>query len=125
MTLPSRADPSGIVVLDERAPAHSGAARFSGASHPGLVRERNEDRLHIDAARGLLVVVDGMGGQAAGELAAETALARLLERLERRGGSAEDRVREAIAAANNEITQLARENPEWQGMGCVLTLALV
>ena len=125
MTLPSRADAGGIVVLDERAPARAGAVRFAGASHPGLVRDRNEDRLHIDAGRGLLIVVDGMGGQAAGEVAAEAALARLIERLERRDGAAEDRVREAIASANNEIAKLARENPAWEGMGCVLTLALV
>ena len=125
MTLPSRADANGIVVLDEQAPARSGAVRFAGATHPGLVRERNEDRLHIDVARGLLVVVDGMGGQAAGEVAAETSLTRLLDRLERRSGSPEDRVRQAITSANNEVARLARENPAWEGMGCVLTLALV
>jgi PPM family protein phosphatase len=125
MTLPSRVDANGIVVLDEQAPTRSGAVRFAGATHPGLVRERNEDRLHIDAARGLLVVVDGMGGQAAGEVAAETALTRLLDRLERRSGSPEDRVREAITSANNEIAKLARDNPPWKGMGCVLTLALI
>jgi serine/threonine protein phosphatase PrpC len=125
MTLPSRQGADGIVVLEERAATRSGALRLAAASHPGLVRERNEDRLHIDAALGLLMVVDGMGGAAAGEVAAETALARVLERLERRQGSAEDRVREAIASANNEIARLGRENPAWEGMGCVLTLALV
>ena len=125
MTLPSGTDASGVVVIDEQAPARSGAMRFAGASHPGLVRERNEDRLHIDAARGLLIVVDGMGGAAAGEIAAETALARLLDRLPWRNGTPEDRVREAIASANNEIARLARDNPSWEGMGCVLTLALV
>lgn len=125
MMLPSRADTNGIVLSDEQAPTRSGAVRFAGASHPGLVRERNEDRLHIDAARGLLVVVDGMGGQAAGEVAADTTLSRLLERLKRRNGSPEDRVREAIASANNEIARLAGENPAWVGMGCVVTLALV
>jgi serine/threonine protein phosphatase PrpC len=125
MTLPSRTGGNGSVVLDERGPGRSGTLRFAGASHPGLVRERNEDRLYIDTARGLLVVVDGMGGAAAGEVAAETALDRLLERLERRTGTPEDRVREAIVSANNEIERLARENPAWEGMGCVLTLALI
>src|SRR5437867_11610438 len=118
MTLPKRADANGVVVLDEQAPARSGVVRFAGASHPGLVREHNEDRLHIDAARGLLVVVDGMGGEAAGEVAAETALSRLLERLERRDGTPEDRVREAIASANLECERLGRENPAWEGVGC-------
>jgi len=125
MTLPSRTEPTGVVVVDDQAASRSGAVRFAGASHPGLVRERNEDRLHVDAARGLLIVVDGMGGQAAGEVAAETALAKLLERLERRTGTPEDRVREAIASANNEIARLAREQPDWEGMGCVLTMALI
>jgi PPM family protein phosphatase len=125
MTLPSGANGSGSVVLDERAATRSGAWRFAGATHPGLVRERNEDRLHIDAERGLLVVVDGMGGAAAGEVAAETALARLVERLERPTGTPEDRVREAIVSANNDIARLGRQNPAWEGMGCVLTLALI
>src|SRR5262245_27987990 len=125
MTLASGADGNGSVGLDERAPTRSGTLRFAGATHPGLMRERNEDRLHIDAARGLLVVVDGMGGEAAGEVAAETALARLVERLERRSGTPEDRVREAIVSANNDIARLGRQNPAWEGMGCVLTLALV
>jgi PPM family protein phosphatase len=125
MTLPSRTDANGIVVLEEEAPARSGSLKLAGASHPGLVRERNEDRLLIDAARGVLAVVDGMGGAAAGEVAAETALGKLVERLAQRRGTPEDRVREAITAANNEIARLARENPEWEGMGCVLTLALV
>lgn len=125
MTLPSGADGTSTVVLDERAATRSGTLRFAGATHPGLMRERNEDRLHIDAARGLLVVVDGMGGAAAGEVAAETALARLIERLERRSGTPEDRVREAIVSANNEIARLGGLNPAWEGMGCVLTLALV
>jgi serine/threonine protein phosphatase PrpC len=125
MTLPSGADGNGSEVLDERAATRSGTLRFAGATHPGLMRERNEDRLHIDAARGLLVVVDGMGGAAAGEVAAETALARLIERLERHTGSPDDRVREAIVSANNDIARLGRQNPAWEGMGCVLTLALV
>lgn len=125
MTLSSRSDPSGVVVVAGTGAAGAGGLRFAGASHPGLVRERNEDRLHVDAARGLLVVVDGMGGEAAGEVAAEAALARVVARLERRSGAPETRVREAIAAANDEIVRLARLNPAWDGMGCVLTLAVI
>ena len=34
-------------------------------------------------------------------------------------------MREAIAAANNEIHRQASTRPEWQGMACVLTVALV
>ena len=49
----------------------SGAAlRAAGATDPGLQRDNNEDRFHVDASRGLFMVVDGVGGQAAGGEAA-------------------------------------------------------
>lgn len=44
------------------------------ATDIGQVRERNEDRYWMDPARGAFLVVDGVGGQAAGEMAAETAV---------------------------------------------------
>ena len=36
----------------------------AGDTDPGLQREVNEDRFHVDLARGLFVLVDGIGGQA-------------------------------------------------------------
>ena len=101
------------------------AARFAGGSDMGLVRTNNEDAWHGDLERGVFLVVDGIGGQAAGEKAAEIAVARLRARLERRTGSAEQRIREAITMANNEILRAAESRPEWQGMACVLTVAVV
>ena len=101
------------------------ALKAAGDSHPGLQRSANEDRFHCDAAHGIFIVVDGVGGQAAGEKAAETALAIVRARLERETGPVEDRVREAIALANNEVHRLAALRPEWQGMACVLTVAVV
>jgi serine/threonine protein phosphatase PrpC len=99
--------------------------RASGHSHPGLLRENNEDRFHSDPARGFFVVIDGVGGQAAGEKAAETALAKIRERLEEGIGPDEARIREAITRANNEIYRLANLRPEWKGMACVLTVVVV
>lgn len=99
--------------------------KAAGDSHPGLQRAINEDRFHCDAAHGIFVVVDGVGGQAAGEKAAETALATVRTRLERETGPIEDRVREAIALANNEVYRLASLRAEWQGMACVLTVAVI
>jgi serine/threonine protein phosphatase PrpC len=99
--------------------------RLAGASDPGRVRRNNEDALHVDAERGIFLVVDGIGGQAAGEKAAEIAVGRVRARLERQTGTAEQRVREAIAMANNEILRAARGNPEWEGMACVLTVAVL
>jgi serine/threonine protein phosphatase PrpC len=99
--------------------------KWAGASDPGRVRQNNEDAWYIDADRGIFLVVDGIGGQAAGEKAAEIAVDRIRARLERQTGTVEQRVREAIAVANNEILRAARGNPQWQGMACVLTLAVV
>ncbi|HEV3196759.1 MAG TPA: protein phosphatase 2C domain-containing protein [Bryobacteraceae bacterium] len=97
----------------------------AGESNPGRVRRNNEDAWHMDPERGIFLVVDGIGGQAAGEKAAEIALGRVRARLERLTGTTEQRIREAIAMANNEIFQAARGNPEWQGMACVLTVAVL
>jgi serine/threonine protein phosphatase PrpC len=91
----------------------------------GLLRTNNEDAWHADMERGVFLVVDGVGGQAAGEKAAEIAVARLRARLERQTGTAEQRIREAITMANNEILHAAESHPEWQGMACVLTVAVV
>jgi serine/threonine protein phosphatase PrpC len=101
------------------------AVRAAGDTHPGLQREVNEDRFHVDAARGLFIVVDGVGGQAAGGKAADLAISLLRARLERETGTIADRVREAITIANNEIRRMASLRPEWDGMACVLTVAVV
>jgi len=99
--------------------------KYAGASDLGRVRRNNEDAWYIDAERGIFLVVDGIGGEAAGEKAAEIAVDRIRARLERQTGTVEQRVREAIAVANNEILRAARGNPQWQGMACVLTLAVL
>jgi serine/threonine protein phosphatase PrpC len=71
------------------------------------------------------MVIDGVGGHLAGGKAADIALSTLRERLERETGATTSRVREAIAVANNEIHRLASTRPEWHGMACVLTVAVV
>jgi serine/threonine protein phosphatase PrpC len=97
----------------------------AGNTDPGLQREVNEDRFHVDLARGIFILVDGIGGQAAGGKAADVALTMLRTRLERETGPTADRVREAITIANNEILRVASSRPEWTGMACVLTVAVV
>jgi serine/threonine protein phosphatase PrpC len=95
------------------------------ATDTGMIRERNEDRYWIDAERGVFLVVDGVGGQAAGELAAQIAVDAIRESLFAVAGDAERRVRGAIAEANNRIFERAGDEEEYRGMACVLTLALV
>jgi PPM family protein phosphatase len=95
------------------------------ASDTGLLRERNEDRYWMDPDSGVFLVVDGVGGHAAGELAAQTAVDAVRESLAGAVGAAEERVRQAIALANDRILAMAEADAGLRGMACVLTLALV
>jgi serine/threonine protein phosphatase PrpC len=97
----------------------------AGSSDQGFVRPNNEDRVYCDDVRGFFLVVDGMGGHEAGEHAAQIAMERVRMRLERQTGTVEQRVREGIALANNSIYEAAQKNPEWKGMACVLTAAVI
>lgn len=99
--------------------------RHAATSDPGKRRKNNEDRYYVDADRGIYGVIDGVGGHAAGETAAGVAVEVLRERLERQTGTPEERIREAITLANNEIFRLSKTKPEWTGMACVLTVALI
>ncbi len=99
--------------------------RYAAATDPGKRRKNNEDRYYVDQDRGIYAVIDGVGGHAAGETAAGVAVDVISERLERQTGTPEERIREAITLANNEILRLSRTRPEWTGMACVLTVALI
>src|SRR3954467_5094984 len=101
------------------------ALRAAAGTNAGLQRDVNQDRIHLDLARGVFLVVDGVGGHAAGGRAADIALTMVRSRLERETGSVVDRVREAIAIANNAIHGAAVLRPEWNGMACVLTVVVV
>jgi len=98
----------------------------------GLVRTNNEDNFGYDICNGIFVVCDGMGGQAAGELASKIAVETVLNHYDR---SAEDRgtqvfglgfgsvseranmLADAIQLANQAIHQAAARHAEQAGMG--------
>jgi serine/threonine protein phosphatase PrpC len=96
-----------------------------GLSDVGRKRTGNEDRFFIDAHRGIFLVVDGLGGHAAGERAAEIAVDIISTRLSRRTGACDKRIQEAFALASTEIFEAAVRHPEWAGMACVATVALI
>jgi len=102
----------------------TGAWNPAGATDTGCLRDANEDRFWMDPARGIFLVVDGVGGHAAGALAAETAVESIRAAILEPGGS-EQRIRRAITAANNRIHHLATQHAGRAGMACVLTLAVV
>jgi serine/threonine protein phosphatase PrpC len=94
--------------------------RAGSASDTGLQRTINEDRVWLDEARGIFLVVDGLGGHAAGETAAATAVDVISQHLR-----SPAQIKEVICAANNEIYRLSEQHAEWRGMACVLTLAVI
>jgi serine/threonine protein phosphatase PrpC len=94
-------------------------------SDVGRVRETNEDRVYADPERGSFAVIDGVGGQAAGEHAAQIALDTIRQRLQLQIGTPAERVREAIALANTQIREQSFIHPDRRGMACVLTLVLL
>ena len=82
-----------------------GTAGFSAAagSHRGRRRETNEDRYELDPQAGFMLVVDGIGGNAAGEVAAALAAGAIRRCMRRPHETPEEGVREAILLANQHI----------------------
>lgn len=129
--------------------------RVCGMTHPGRIRSENQDRFVAAdlEARGaildggeeevrpgprgvLLVVADGMGGEAAGGLASEIAVDRILDRMAGSAHAEEDtlsgggdprvfagRLKRAVEEANLFIHRHAEGNPAFRGMGTTVTAA--
>jgi protein phosphatase len=90
----------------------------------GLVRTTNQDELLM--ASPLFAVADGMGGPAAGEVAAATAIKYLHAAFVAAGEPTADALLEAARAANRAVWDQAEANPGMRGMGTTLVaLALV
>src|SRR5262245_25579821 len=75
----------------------------------------------------LMIVSDGMGGAAAGEVASEMAVTTIRESLEEMPASLEisERLKAAAEYANERIWNHSQDNPELSGMGATLTGVLV
>src|SRR5687767_5123353 len=99
----------------DRAGGHAGLVpRAGAATDVGVVRDHNGDSVLAD--RVVFVVADGMGGQAAGEVASSIATATLGELVDRPSRTPEDVVA-ALALANRRILESAARHPGTAGMG--------
>ena len=99
------------------------AVRAGAATDRGLVRHRNEDA--VLAGAHVFAVADGMGGQAAGDIASALAVAAL-RRVDARPDRGPADVRDGLARANDDILASAAENPARAGMGTTVAgLSLV
>lgn len=105
-------------------------------SDAGMVRSHNEDAVFANAALGLVVLADGMGGYNAGEVASGMATALLGRELEAAFAEkapyvdtdgvlwAHAAIEAEIARANGAIYQAAQTQPQYAGMGTTLVMAM-
>lgn len=98
-----------------------------GITHVGKVRPTNEDTLLIECSSSphYMLVADGMGGHAAGEVASSTAAEAIKSYIERldTGRLTEEQIIDAIKYANRVLIAKMAENEQLQGMGTTLTFA--
>ena len=107
----------------------------AGKTDVGVVRTNNEDNFGFDVRHGIFIVCDGMGGQAAGELASKIAVDTVLGYfrrdpryaafpvLGRKFEGVSERatgLANAIQLANQAIQTAALENAEHAGMGSTI-----
>ncbi|MCA9520764.1 MAG: cyclic nucleotide-binding domain-containing protein [Myxococcales bacterium] len=108
------------------------------ATDKGKKREVNEDVFLIDLDNLLFIISDGMGGQAGGELAAQTTVSALHEhikgnisRFRRRYLEPDGRQRvlelidDAVQHACRTVYDLSRSKPGYVGMGATMTLLFI
>ena len=120
-----------------------------GISDKGAVRPTNQDRFAIDEELRLCVIADGMGGHNAGEVAADAAVAAVLEVVRHRQrtrqahtmaasctspcrafgvdpalSDAGNLLRAAIHLANMQVLEQAGRSSAYTGMGTTIVAAL-
>ena len=107
----------------------------SAGTDVGRRRAHNEDAFVVDAASGVFIVCDGMGGHASGEVASRVASESLhrslVDQLSRlraglSGAGEEPRLaceimRACVELANREVRELAEATDSHRGMGTTLT----
>ena len=97
----------------------------------GMVRSGNEDNFFADAdaARGIFVVADGMGGHAAGEVASEMAVQIVSRELapvrDVREDGAPEKVLLSLRTANRAIYERMLSETDKQGMGTTASILLL
>jgi PPM family protein phosphatase len=111
-----------------------------GLSETGPVRHLNEDCFVSAEDLRLFVVADGMGGHAAGEVAARVAVDSIQNFIRRSHETTDfswpygidptlsyeaNRVKTAVSLANRRINKLAEDHDDYLGMGTTVVCALL
>jgi len=105
------------------------ADQFFGLTDTGKQRTNNEDTFIAHQAAGdkfiIACVIDGVGGYAGGEIAAELAREAILQRLSKPSGEVIPMMIDCFNQANEKILEEKKSAKEYDSMACVATLALV
>jgi serine/threonine protein phosphatase PrpC len=97
--------------------------RWSAVTDQGHVRSNNEDCYY--AGDHLLVVADGMGGMAAGDLASRLAIdAMTTLDVPTENEQQMDALHQALELANGKIAETVLADPDLQGMGTTMTAVI-
>src|SRR6266852_1015062 len=107
----------------------------AGCTHVGMKRNHNEDSYLLLPEEGLVVVADGMGGHASGEIASKIAIEELAEffkltgkdqevtwpfKMDKSRGYDGNRLSTAIKLANARIFERAGLDQRYNGMGTTI-----
>jgi protein phosphatase len=114
---------------------HSAGIRWYAVTDPGRVRPNNEDAVRAEPpdtsaarARGTLcVLADGVGGQAAGEVASHLAVDTVRDAFYAAPmhQPVDQALVDAVRAANDAVWSAARADPNHAGMASTVTAAVI
>lgn len=107
--------------------------RVASKTDFGKVRSHNEDFRIVEEPRadrpyGVLVLCDGMGGSASGEVASELAAHSILDHVHssyRNGTPAHEVLDAALQLAQQRLAAHQNQHPETMGMGCTAMAAIL
>ncbi len=108
--------------------------RISVKTDVGLTRSVNQDAFsygEFSETAAWAVVCDGMGGASAGDVASSVASSLIAEKLKKsfspdmNSASVINLIKSVVETANSKLYSMASENPDLQGMGTTVVVAII